>query len=132
MKCKEDSKGYKAGDIVMADNVGAHGNVQQGLRPFLIVSNDIGNAVSPIYCAIPFTTRSKKCHQPTHCFFRAGEGGLQRSSILLAEQITTLNKSDVLQKVGSFNEEQMRRAAMAVVTHIPMVSLVGGACNSPA
>lgn len=124
---------YKMGDIVLASNPNARGSVQGGQRPFLIVSNNIANKYSPTYSVIPFTSGKRyKMYQPTHCIYEAGEGGLHVQSVLLGEQVTTISKDDVSTFVGHFNDEQMERAAEAIIFQMPFLTQGVSMCtNNP-
>lgn len=77
------------------------GNLQFGMRPLLVVSNDTGNKYSNICIVVPMTKKNKN-NLPTHC--EAGE----KNSIALCEQLFTINQSDVFRIVGKANEQQMR------------------------
>lgn len=82
---------------------------QCGFRPALIVSNDVANRHSPVVTAIPITARAnKKRSQPTHVFLprRAGYG-LTKDSVALAEQLFTIDKSELGRKIGEINDRQM-------------------------
>lgn len=114
---------FKMGDVVYGDLGAQPGSVQGGKRFLLIVSNNIGNAYSPVYTVIPFTARKKK-GQPTHRVFEQGEGGLPKTSVLLGEQITTISKQNVVGKVGTFDDEQMKRASEAVICACPIAQFV--------
>lgn len=114
---------FKMGDVVYGDLGAQPGSVQGGERFLLIVSNNIGNAYSPVYTVLPFTARRKN-GQPTHRLFEQGEGGLPRPSVLLGEQITTISKERVYCKVGEFNDAQMKRASEALICACPVGHLV--------
>lgn len=113
----------KAGEIYFADLSNATGNQQGGVRPVLVVSNNIGNRCAPIVEGIPFTTKINKNSQPTHALFKAGEAGLKEDSILLAEQKVTINKSQLMERVGAMNNDQLLRASKAVAYANPIYGL---------
>ena len=103
----------KIGDIYMATlDVDSEGSLQSGIRHVLIVSNDKANEFSPVITVIPFTSRLGKRRLPTHVYMI--NCGLDRPSIALAEQITSINKSRLTKKVGSIKdtvyEEQIKNA----------------------
>ncbi|WP_458398090.1 type II toxin-antitoxin system PemK/MazF family toxin [Anaerotignum sp.] len=75
---------------------GSH--VQRGYRPVLIVSNDAANTNSPVVTVVPLTSKLNKQHLPTHVFLQ--EQGLDKNSIALCEQIITLDKSQLLRRIG--------------------------------
>lgn len=90
----------KRGDIVyLKDSVGSPLNS----RPFLIVSNDVGNHFANICLGVPLTTKHKKVSQPTHCII--GFNG----SMVLTEQIYTINKDEINRVIGRIDEEDMKR-----------------------
>ena len=92
----------KRGDIVyLKDSV----NKPLNSRPFLIVSNDIGNHFANICLGVPLTTKHKKVSQPTHCVI--GFNG----SMVLTEQIYTINKDDINRVIGRIDEDDMRRVS---------------------
>lgn len=99
------------GDIYMA-SLNAEGNLQSGTRPVLIVSNDKANEFSPVITIVPITSKLGKKKLPTHVFMTSC--GLERPSIALAEQITSINKSKLIKKVGSIKqtiyEKQIKNA----------------------
>lgn len=72
-------------------------------RPFLIVSNDVGNHFANICLGVPLTTKHKKVSQPTHCII--GFNG----SMVLTEQIYTINKDEINRVIGRIDEEDMKR-----------------------
>lgn len=113
----------RAGEIYFADLDNAKGSQQGGVRPVLIVSNNVGNRFAPVVEGIPFTTKINKNNQPTHALFRAGEAGLTEDSILLAEQKWTINKSQLMEKIGTMNKEQLLRASMAVAYANPIYGM---------
>lgn len=101
----------RIGDIYIAA-LNAGGSLQSGTRPVLIVSNDKANEYSPVITIVPITSKIEKKKLPTHVFMV--NCGLERPSIALAEQITSINKSDLIKKVGSIKEtiyeEQIKNA----------------------
>lgn len=95
-------------DIAYIDFPRNDESVQSGLRPALIFSNDLCNTYSPVITAIPFTSARKK-QLPTHLYIPASrQYGLSTDSILLAEQITTVNKKRVQGIVGNVDSAILR------------------------
>lgn len=92
----------KRGDIFMLDETG-QGSVQAGLRPVIVVQNNIGNHFSPttIVCSI---TSANKPKLPTHLYI-GKDGGLYKNSTILCEQIKTVNKDDLIDKLGSISDK---------------------------
>ncbi len=99
----------KRGDIYYADLSPVVGSEQGGLRPVLIVQNDMGNKYSPTVIAAAITSRKYKTPLPTHIRVDAGGCGLQKDSIVLLEQIRTLDKSRLRDKMGVLGAPEMRR-----------------------
>lgn len=93
---------FKRGDIFFAD-MGSDpgGNKQCGIRPVVIVSNDRANHHSPVVTVIPLTANCEKKPLPTHVFVpRSSGSGLSRSSLALAEQVASVNKTQLLDYKG--------------------------------
>lgn len=99
---------YRRGDIYLA-NLGAPvGSQQGGVRPVVVLQNDVGNYYSPTITIAPLTTKTeKKRHQPTHYRIRKAKG-LCRSSMVLAEQLGTYDKSCIRRYIGKVSKGQMR------------------------
>ncbi len=76
------------------------GSEQGGIRPVLIIQNDLGNQYGPTVIVAALTAQSKKPTMPTHVAIPSGEGGLWRDSMLLAEQLRTLEKSRLIRLLG--------------------------------
>ena len=97
----------KRGDIYYADLSPVVGSEQGGLRPVLIVQNDIGNRYSPTVIAAAITSRMSKTKLPTHIDVYAERAGLSRDSIVLLEQLRTLDKRRLREHMGHLDEQQM-------------------------
>ncbi len=102
-----DSVSIKRGDIYYADLSPVVGSEQGGLRPVLIVQNDIGNRYSPTVIAAAITSRMGKTKLPTHIDIHADQVGLSRDSVVLLEQIRTLDKKRLREKMGHLDEDMM-------------------------
>ena len=84
---------YRRGDVFTADLGAGIGSEQQGVRPVIVIQNDVGNQHSPTVIIAPMTTQGRKKHElPTHCFFDEVEG-LNEPSMAILEQIRTIDKS---------------------------------------
>lgn len=103
----------KRGDIFYADLTPVVGSEQDGIRPVLIVQNNLGNKYSPTVIAIPITTQ-KKPMLPTHIPVLKDKYGLPKDSIILTEQLRTLDKSRLKQKIGEFDFEIMELVKKAL------------------
>ena len=97
----------KRGDIYYADLSPVVGSEQGGLRPVLIIQNDVGNRYSPTVIAAAITSRMSKTHLPTHIDIYAEKAGLAKDSVVLLEQIRTLDKRRLKEKMGHLDEESM-------------------------
>ncbi len=89
----------KRGDIFYADLSPVVGSEQGGLRPVLIVQNDVGNKYSPTVIAAAITSKLDKAKLPTHIDVYAEEFGLAKNSVVLLEQIRTLDKRGLREKM---------------------------------
>ena len=109
----------KRGEIYYADLGVTVGSEQRGIRPVLIIQNDIGNKYSPTTVVAPITSKvGKKSHQPTHVPVRCE--GLSMNSMALLEQIRTLDKSRLKSRVGELDAETMKRIETALLISVGM------------
>ena len=104
----------KRGDIYYADLSPVVGSEQGGLRPVLIVQNDIGNRYSPTVIAAAITSKMSKAKLPTHIDIYAEEVGLQKDSVILLEQIRTLDKRRLKEKMGHLDDAMMHHVNTAI------------------
>ena len=109
----------KRGDIFYADLSPVIGSEQGGLRPVLIVQNDVGNKYSPTVIAAAITSRTSKTKLPTHIdVTHSAEsslgGGLARDSVILLEQIRTIDKRRLREHIGHLDDFTMRRVNTAL------------------
>ena len=106
----------KRGDIYFADLSPVVGSEQGGMRPVLIVQNDTGNRHSPTVIAAAITSQTGKARLPTHIRLSGQSVGLNRDSVILLEQIRTLDKSRLRERMGRIDESTMNAvdAALAV------------------
>ncbi len=104
----------KRGDIYYADLSPVVGSEQGGLRPVLIVQNDVGNRYSPTVIAAAITSKLGKAKLPTHIDIFASEVGLSRDSVVLLEQIRTLDKRRLREKMGHLPDTVMARVNNAI------------------
>ena len=111
----------KRGDIFYADLGDClDTSEQRGLRPVLIVSNDMANTYSQVVTAVPLTSKLKKRKLPTHVYIPPGAcRGLTRPSMVLAEQVMSIDKSRLLNWRGNLSDETlMRRITQALKVQI--------------
>ena len=106
----------KRGDIFYADLSPVVGSEQGGMRPVLIVQNDTGNRHSPTVIAAAITSQLGKARLPTHIEIPAPSSGLSRDSVILLEQVRTLDKSRLRERMGKVDGVTMGRVddALAV------------------
>lgn len=104
----------KRGDIYYADLSPVVGSEQGGMRPVLIVQNDTGNKHSPTVIAAAITSQTGKAKLPTHIELSGQSVGLTRDSVILLEQIRTLDKSRLREKMGRLDGETMTRVDNAI------------------
>lgn len=102
------------GDIYYSDLSPVIGSEQGGIRPVLIVQNDVGNKYSPTVIAAAIASRKDKTKLPTHIELNADSTGLQRDSIVLLEQIRTLDKRRLKEHMGRLDENSMREVNAAL------------------
>lgn len=97
----------KRGDIFYADLSPVVGSEQGGTRPVLVVQNDVGNKYSPTVIAAAITSRINKAKLPTHIEIDAARYGLSKDSVILLEQVRTIDKKRLREKIGKLDEVQM-------------------------
>ena len=90
------------------------GSEQGGVRPVLVIQNDVGNRFSPTVIVLAVTGQMNKAKLPTHVQVTAEGNGLQKDSVVLAEQIRTLDKRRLKERIGSLTPEQMDKLTEAV------------------
>lgn len=94
----------KRGDMFYADLSPVIGSEQGGIRPVLIIQNDLGNKYSPTVIAAAITSQTNKTKLPTHIEIGKDTEGLKSNSVILAEQIRTIDKSRLKEKIGHIND----------------------------
>ena len=99
----------KRGDIFYADLSPVVGSEQGGIRPVLIIQNDVGNKYSPTVIAAAITSRLNKAKLPTHIEVDASLYGLSKDSVVLLEQIRTIDKRRLREKMGHLDTGMMYR-----------------------
>ncbi len=104
----------KRGDIYYADLSPVVGSEQGGIRPVLIVQNDVGNKYSPTVIAAAITSQQDKTNLPTHIKVDADGCGLSKNSIVLLEQVRTIDKQRLKEKMGSLDTSSMNKINQAL------------------
>lgn len=113
---------FKTGDIILVDFSNGIGHQQKGIRPALIVSNNIGNTFSPVLEVLPITTKRIKSKLPTHVNISPTvENGLLYTSTIEAEGKIPINKFQVKKQLGKISESDLQRVAFAMVYATPIV-----------
>lgn len=116
----------KRGDIYYADLSPVVGSEQGGLRPVLIIQNDVGNRYSPTVIAAAITSRMGKNRLPTHIDIHADRVGLAKDSVVLLEQIRTLDKRRLKEKMGHLDEAMMKNVNSAIAVSFGLGGEAGG------
>ena len=104
----------KRGDIYYADLSPVVGSEQGGVRPVLIVQNNVGNKFSPTVIAAAITSQINKAKMPTHIESGAADYGLSKDSVILLEQVRTIDKKRLKERIGHLNENLMNRVNEAI------------------
>ena len=104
----------RRGDIFYADLSPVVGSEQGGVRPVLIIQNDMGNRHSPTVIAAAITSQLNKAKLPTHIELLDPHCGLTKVSVVLLEQIRTLDKRRLRERMGRLDEEKMAQVATAI------------------
>lgn len=99
----------KRGDIFYGDLSPVIGSEQGGVRPVLVVQNDIGNKYSPTVIVAAITSQINKAKLPTHVELAAEEYGITKDSVILLEQIRTIDKKRLKERVGHLSDELMKK-----------------------
>ena len=108
----------KRGDIYYADLSPVIGSEQGGLRPVLIVQNDVGNKYSPTVIAAAITSRMGKTKLPTHIDVVGNQVGLAKDSVILLEQIRTIDKKRLKEKMGHLDDASMKSINEAIAVSL--------------
>jgi len=116
----------KRGDIYYADLSPVVGSEQGGVRPVLIVQNDVGNRYSPTVIAAAITSRLGKNKMPTHIDVAADRVGLTKDSVILLEQVRTIDKRRLGEKMGHLDEETMNAVNNAISVSLGLGQGTGG------
>jgi len=99
----------KRGDMFYADLSPVVGSEQGGIRPVVIIQNDMGNKYSPTVIAAAITSQLGKTNLPTHIAIESQNLGLKTDSVILTEQIRTLDKSRLKEKIGHIEDKNLMR-----------------------
>lgn len=109
----------RRGDIYYAELSPVVGSEQGGMRPVLIIQNNIGNRYSPTVIVAAITSRTEKAHNmPTHVELTAQESGLDRDSVVMLEQLRTIDKRRLTKQIGHLSAGLMKRVDEALAISI--------------
>jgi mRNA interferase MazF len=109
LKVSTNNSDIKRGDLYYADLSPVIGSEQGGVRPVLIVQNDVGNKYSPTVIVSAITSQINKAKLPTHVEISFNEYGLNKDSVILLEQIRTIDKKRLREKIGCLDEDMMMK-----------------------
>jgi mRNA interferase MazF len=113
----------KRGEIYFAQLNPVVGSEQGGIRPVLVVQNDIGNQYSPTTIILAITSQINKAKLPTHVEIDALTYGLERDSVILAEQIRTIDKTRLKQRIAVLKDETMLQVDKALLVSMGLEEL---------
>ncbi|KUO95980.1 type II toxin-antitoxin system PemK/MazF family toxin [Ferroacidibacillus organovorans] len=111
----------KRGDVYFADLSPVVGSEQGGFRPVLIIQNNIGNRFSPTVIVAAITAQIQKAKLPTHVEISSSQHGMDRDSVVLLEQIRTLDKQRLTEKIAHLDDELMKRVDEALSISLALV-----------
>ena len=111
----------KKGDIFFADLSPVIGSEQGGVRPVVVTQNDVGNKYSPTVIVAAITSQINKAKLPTHVEIRAGEHGLNKDSVVLLEQLRTVDKRRLKERIGRMDADAMEKVNEALVISLGII-----------
>ncbi len=111
----------KRGELYYADLSPVVGSEQGGVRPVLVIQNDIGNKYSPTIIVAAITSQISKAKIPTHVELLATDYGLIKDSVALLEQVRTLDKLRLKEKIGLVDEQKMKQVNRALLISLGFV-----------
>jgi mRNA interferase MazF len=111
----------KRGDIFFADLSPVVGSEQGGFRPVLVIQNDIGNRFSPTVIVAAITAQIQKAKLPTHVEVMGGKGGLERDSVILLEQLRTIDKQRLTDKITHLDDAMMQKVNVGLQISLGLI-----------
>jgi mRNA interferase MazF len=111
----------KRGDVYFADLSPVVGSEQGGTRPVLVIQNDIGNRFSPTVIVAAITAQIQKAKLPTHVEIDAKRYGFERDSVILLEQIRTIDKQRLTDKITHLDDEMMEKVDEALQVSLGLI-----------
>ena len=109
------------GDIYYADLSPVIGSEQGGVRPVIVIQNDVGNKYSPTVIVAAITSQINKAKLPTHVEIKAGDHGLNKDSVILLEQLRTVDKRRLKERIGRMEAEAMKKVNEALVISLGII-----------
>ncbi len=113
----------KIGDVIWV-RLHGKGHVQRGIRPAVVIQNNVGNYHSPTIQVFSMTSRCYKTSLPTHVFVPSGVAGLDKNSIVQCEATHTIDKEDVLGYIGHLPDKYMNMISLACMISIPLIQFL--------
>jgi mRNA interferase MazF len=113
----------RRGDIVYANLNPVIGSEQGGTRPVLVLQNDIGNRFSPTTIVAAITSRIKKAKLPTHVELLASQYGLERDSVILLEQLRTIDKLRLKEKLARLDDATMEKVNRGLMISLGLIDI---------
>ncbi|WP_251860787.1 type II toxin-antitoxin system PemK/MazF family toxin [Clostridium sp. Marseille-Q2269] len=110
----------KRGDIFYADLSPVVGSEQGGIRPVIVIQNNVGNKYSPTVIIAAITSQINKAKLPTHVEISSEDYGLNKDSVVLLEQIRTLDKRRLKEKIGHMTDEDMKKVDAAILVSVAL------------
>ena len=111
----------KRGELYYADLSPVVGSEQGGVRPVLVIQNDIGNKYSPTVIAAAITSKLNKAKLPTHIELSSFEYGLEKDSVVLLEQIRTIDKTRLKERIGELSPVKMNQVNKAMMISLGVI-----------
>lgn len=112
---------FKRGELYYADLSPVVGSEQGGVRPVLIIQNDVGNKYSPTVIVAAITSQINKAKLPTHIELKSEYYGLPKDSVILLEQVRTLDKRRLKEKIGELDNIKMKKVENAILISLGLI-----------
>lgn len=125
IKYSDSSQYISRGDIYYADLSPVVGSEQGGIRPVLVVQNNMGNRYSPTVIVAAITSCTTKAKIPTHVAISKEESGLRCDSTILLEQVRTIDRSRLKEYIGRLSDRQMGKVDKGLLTSLGLADITG-------
>lgn len=113
----------RRGDVFYADLSPVIGSEQGGVRPVLVIQNDIGNKYSPTVIIAAITSQINKAKLPTHVEINGKQYGLPKDSVILLEQVRTIDKRRFIEKICKLDEDMMNKVNESLMISLGLIEL---------